>query len=429
MTLTRRRLGRTAALLGMVGAAASAAVLVPSVAQAATPIGADPGHLTLTPSSGALSLQPTWATDTPCGTNFNSSAKLEIVKDNGSVIAASGTVTPVTAPFSGTLQANMTTIKNVAGMVAGHTYEFFVACQTATLQSDPEQSTFVTISADGTSWSSSATPPAGGAVTTTTTLTADPTSASQGDTVTLSATVAASDTAGTDAAGKVEFFNGTTSLGSATVAAGKASLPVSTLPVGDDAITATFEPTDSTAFGTSTSAAVTVTVSSTGGGTTTPGNGQETIDVNVVQAASGSLTLTVDNTPVSMSTAKNIGTVLDSTGTLSPVTVTDSRVPTRPGWDISGSVSDFTSGSHTIDGNGLGWTPKLTTANTAGDVTAGGVVAPSNPGLKAAAPLASAAATHGAGTTVLGADLDLRAPVDTAPGSYSATLTVTLLSK
>jgi hypothetical protein len=82
-----------------------------------------------------------------------------------------------------------------------------------------------------------------------------------------------------------------------------------------------------------------------------------------------------------------------------------------------------------IDGNDLGWSPKIATANAANDVTAGGQVAPSSPGLKTAAPLAGAAAAHGAGTTVLGADLDLQVPVDTAAGSYSATLTVTLLSK
>jgi len=35
----------------------------------------------------------------------------------------------------------------------------------------------------------------------------------------------------------------------------------------------------------------------------------------------------------------------------------------------------------------------------------------------------------GSGTTVVGADLDLQVPVNTAAGSYSATLTVTLLSK
>ena len=92
-------------------------------------------------------------------------------------------------------------------------------------------------------------------------------------------------------------------------------------------------------------------------------------------------------------------------------------------------MGDFTGTAGTIDGNDLGWSPKIVTPNTANDVTAGVAVAPNKPGLKTPAPLAGAAASKGAGTTVLGADLDLQVPVDTPAGSYSATMTVTLLSK
>lgn len=427
MRSTRRSVRRTVVMFGLVGTTVSAALLLPASAQAATPIGKDPGHLMLNPASGAISAKPTWSTDTACNVAFNASAKLQIVEDSGTVISASGTVTSVSAPFSGTLQAAMSGIVSVAHLVAGHTYEFVIACQSSSLASDPEQSTFVTISADGTSWSSSATPP-GGAVTTATTLSASPTSVTQGGNVTLTATVAASDTATNDAAGRVEFFDGAASLGSTAVSGGTAALSVSGLAVGTNSITAKFEPTDSTAFAGSTSAAVTVTVTS-GSTTPPPGGGQETINVNIQQAAGGDLTLTVDNTPVALSTPNNIGTALESTGSLSPVTVTDSRVPVEPGWDVTGSVSDFTSGANTISGNDLGWSPKIATQDTARDVTAGSGVTAGSPGLKSPAPLAAAAANHGAGTTVLGADLDLRVPVDTAAGSYSSTLTVTLLSK
>jgi hypothetical protein len=129
-----------------------------------------------------------------------------------------------------------------------------------------------------------------------------------------------------------------------------------------------------------------------------------------------------------MSTPTNAGTHLDSTGTLSPVTVSDSRLPEGPGWNATGQVSDFASGSNTLTGNALGWTPSVTTPNTANDVTGGGAVASNSPGLKTAAVLASAAAHHGGGTTVLGAGLDLQIPFTQTAGNYSATLTVTLLS-
>jgi hypothetical protein len=421
MNVTRLRLKRAGVLAGLVGATVGATLLVAGTAQAATPIGKDPGHLAFSATSGALASQPTWSTDTACGSNFNASAKLYVVEDSGTVIAASGTVTTVTSPFSGTLQAPLSTIATVGHFVAGHTYEFVVQCQTAALAQDPEQSEFLTVSADDTSYTTSSTPPSAGPTATTTTLTAAPTSATQGAGVTLTATVAASDAAGTDAAGQVEFFDGTTSLGTAGVSGGTASTTVSTLPVGADSVTAQFEPTSATAFAGSTSSPVTVTI-------TTAAPGTETINVGIAAVTSGSLTLTVNSTPVTLSTPKNVGTDLDSTGALSPVTVTDSRLPGQPGWNATGSVGDFTSGANTLTGNALGWTPAITTPNTANDVTPGAAVASNNPGLKTPAPLAAAAAGHGGGTSVLGAGLDLQIPFTQAAGNYSATLTVTLLS-
>jgi len=128
------------------------------------------------------------------------------------------------------------------------------------------------------------------------------------------------------------------------------------------------------------------------------------------------------------STPTNNGTVLDSTGTLSPVTVSDSRQPTHAGWSSSGSVSDFVGGTNTFTGNDLGWSPAVTTQDAAADVTPGGTVAAGNPGLKTPAVLASAGAGKGFGTTVLGGGLDLQIPFTTPAGSYAATLTLTLVS-
>lgn len=438
MKITRPRLKRSAALAGIVGASVTAALLVPASAQAATPIGSEPGHLTFTPASGPTATKPNWATTDGCPTGFTTSAVLRIVKDDGttasfSTVQNSATV-DLTAPFSGTTLGTFAAAENTFKMVGGHTYEFVVFCFNgpgATGDDETVQSTFLTLSADAASYTTSDAPPAAGstAVATSTTLVADPTTADAGASVALTATVAAQDTAGNDAAGQVEFFNGSTSLGTEPVSQGTASMSVSTLPAGDNSITAKFEPTDATAFAASTSAAVTVTVNQ---GTTTPpaqgGSGTETINVNVPQVA-GDLTLSVDNTPVQLSQATNNGTVLDSTGSLSPITVGDARIPLA-GWDLTGSVTNFASGTNQIPASDLGWTPKVTTPNTAGDVTAGGTVAPSSPGLGSTpAELAAADAGKGGGTTVLGADLDLQAPVDTPAGDYSATLTVTLMSK
>lgn len=156
---------------------------------------------------------------------------------------------------------------------------------------------------------------------------------------------------------------------------------------------------------------------------------QQTITVTVPTVSTGSLTLSVNSTPVVMAVPTNAGTTLESTGSLSPVTVTDSRLPGQPGWDVTGVVSAFSSGANSFGGSALGWTPAIVTQDPAGDVFAGGAEQPDNPGLGGPAELAGATVGHGAGTTVLGAALDLRIPFTTMPGNYSADLAVTLLSR
>ena len=165
---------------------------------------------------------------------------------------------------------------------------------------------------------------------------------------------------------------------------------------------------------------------------TQPGSGSpagtETVNVNIPQI-DGAFTVTVDQTPVSLGTAQPNGAVLEATGQLSPVTVNDGRIVSKPGWRASGQVSDFTRDTNPpIDGNSLGWTPTITTPNPANDVTAGlAVAAGSNPGLRQGAGLANAGAGQGLGPSVLGAGLDLRVPPSTNPGAYSATLTITVI--
>jgi hypothetical protein len=128
---------------------------------------------------------------------------------------------------------------------------------------------------------------------------------------------------------------------------------------------------------------------------------------------------------VAMTEAADQGTYLGSTGAIDPIAVTDTRT-NGPAWSISGQVGDFTGG---LSGQYLGWTPEVTSAGAG--ATAGSAVAPGNPtgdGLTVASTLASATAGHAGGSAVLGADLDLRLPVETPAGTYSATLTLTALS-
>lgn len=427
MKITNLR--RKVVLVGMAGAAVGAMALGATPAQAATPtpIGSQVGHLTLTPSSGDMNAKPTWTTDVGCPTGFQTTAIAQVVIDPvGPVTSNVSVLVPVSGstPPSGSFQDPWGTVVLNAGLQNGHTYEVVIRCLSDQLTKQFVQSTFVKIADDGNSWQVVPPSQGGTAVTTSTTVVADPSTAAQGDSVNLTATVTAQDAAGNDAVGQVEFFNGADSLGTAAVSGGTASKMVSTLPVGDDSITAKFEPTDPAAFAGSMSSPTTVTITSSGGG----GANTETINLNVPQGAEGVFTFTVDPTAVTMTQAASNGTALASTGSLSPVTVSDGRTTSKPGWSLSGQIGDFTSGADTIDGNDLGWTPKITTANADNDVTAGALItAQTNPGLKQGGALASAAAAKGLGTTTLGADLSLLAPVDTAAGNYSATLTLTAI--
>jgi hypothetical protein len=281
---------------------------------------------------------------------------------------------------------------------------------------------------------------AGVATATTTTLTASPTAPTTADVITLTAQVTPA------AAGTVTFKDGATTVGTSTTdATGKATLSVTGATVGTHSATAAFTPADPTAFVASTSAAVSITVTTFSGYNLngTPGGG-ETITATV---PAGTLTLTALTTPV------NLGTLaLDSTNTrlvnpsptsLNPVTVTDTR-PGQLGYTVSGIAGDFTSGANKINSENLGWQPALSGSLPASmNVTAGPLVAPgdgvqvgvaSSPvqGLKASRVLASssyvAATNKGSiGTVQVTAALSIKAPTNTLPGSYTTTLVITAL--
>jgi uncharacterized protein YjdB len=76
-------------------------------------------------------------------------------------------------------------------------------------------------------------------ISTTTSLTSSPNPSAYGQSVTLTATVSPSSGTGTPT-GSVTFMDGTTSLGSAPLSGGKASLPVSSLTAGSHSITTSY---------------------------------------------------------------------------------------------------------------------------------------------------------------------------------------------
>jgi len=123
-------------------------------------------------------------------------------------------------------------------------------------------------------------------------------------------------------------------------------------------------------------------------------------------------------------------------GTLPTVTVTDDReeVPEGVFWYVQGQSSSFTAAdAPDISAGHLGWAPELLTEGDG--VIPGDTVetvldaAPNNVGLIGEELLAltlDSSDAHPVGEWRASADLFLKTPVDVAPGSYSATLTLTL---
>jgi hypothetical protein len=143
------RLGRTALVLTVSGG-----MLVGAAGIAEASVGNNPGAVNLSPTSGALSSKPTWATTVACGSGFQGSAVFREVQADG---VTTNTISPVVngtaAPFSGTLQATMAQIQTKGGIATGGTQELVVVCfsgASLTGSSDNEMNIFVTYNADGT---------------------------------------------------------------------------------------------------------------------------------------------------------------------------------------------------------------------------------------------------------------------------------------
>ena len=122
------------------------------------------------------------------------------------------------------------------------------------------------------------------------------------------------------------------------------------------------------------------------------------------------------------------------TGNLTGVSVQDTR-PSEPGWTVTGQTSAFANGAVTYPAANLGWSPAFVSAGsdaegtiTAGPTRASALASTSSSGLSQPTSLASAKAGAGLGTANLTSGLELRIP-DTAPiGTYTSTLTLTLVS-
>ena len=153
----------------------------------------------------------------------------------------------------------------------------------------------------------------------------------------------------------------------------------------------------------------------------------------LAKANAGGLTLSIPATPISMTPAQLTGVDQIVTGALNTATVADAR-GTAGGWDLTGQVSDFTSGSGRILADNLGWDPQASvvtgTLPVAGEVRsaveAGAPAAP-GAGLGTVHALCRAQIGTSAGAFSCTAALRLGLPGSMRAGEYSGVLTLTLI--
>jgi hypothetical protein len=427
---TARRLRRGAVVLGIVGLAATTGLLVAGSAVAG--VGAQPGDLVLSASTGALTTTPTWSTTTGCPSGFQVSAEMSEFSSTGVFETLISPVVDIglTGEFSGTLDGNVGALLNFAGVNATTpgTVEWVIGCyagEGGTGSVEYEMSTFVSVASGATTYTTSSTGPT--VTATTTTLTASPSPASTGATVTLSATAVGAD--GTYQPGTVQFEADGTDIGSPVdVNTGSTDVPATTTTsfttAGTEDLSAVYTPTSTSYSGSTGTFDLLVQTAGSLPATGSP------VPITVTIAPSGTLTVTVVNTAVPL-TLNSAGT--SATGTLGNVTVTDSR-NTVPGWSVSGQEATFT-GSGTaagasIAGDQLGWVPAAVGTLGSG-VTLGPTIAPgTSPGGlgDTGGVLFSATPGNGSGTNVANAALTLDIPAGQLAGSYAGSMSITYLS-
>jgi hypothetical protein len=425
-------IGRKGALLGASVAVVGLSLFSGAVAHAAE--GSNPGQLSLSPATGALTSSPTWSTSAACPAGFSFGTLQMEYSDSTSGNPDYNTIGAqtlgATAPISGAGLVSgdsIGSLESQAGWVTGQTAELVVLCssgQGGTGTTTFDQSIFITFGA--TTYTTSASGPAGPA-TPVVTLSASPNPVQVGSNVNLTATVTSASTPVT--AGAIQFESNGTDIGTPVTlsSSGVATTTTTFTSAGTPALTAVFQTSDATHFNDATSNTVNENVSATN-----PLSVGELITVSV--APSGSFTFT----GTTNATAALTESGLTATGALVPVTVTDTRtglaanasVPSLvngfngyPGWSVVGQATDFTDPTSQPAGDipvaNFNWTP---TTPAAGDFT---LSAATTTGLGTAQTLASAATGHGDGTFNLGANLSLAIPSAAPAGAYSSTLTLT----
>jgi hypothetical protein len=136
--------------------AAAAATAEPALAGI---IGSEPGNVKFSPASGSVQLQPTWSTKDGCPTSNRQSAQMSIFDPDGRFLSHISPVAyDVNGAFSGSLDGTLAAILRWAQVRNGKSLEFVIGCYSQVGGTGSVvwlQSTSVTLSSDGNSYTSS----------------------------------------------------------------------------------------------------------------------------------------------------------------------------------------------------------------------------------------------------------------------------------
>jgi hypothetical protein len=165
---------------------------------------------------------------------------------------------------------------------------------------------------------------------------------------------------------------------------------------------------------------------------TTVTTGNIALSATTVAAVDGPLSLSVPaGAAATFGAPALVNNRSTTTGTLPNITVSDGRVSTRQGWTLTATVADFVKTgdiTNTIPKANLGIAPAIVSGSTtAAGITAGTATVAGS--ATYGAPFAEAAANSTVGETVLNGALTFVAPQNKAAGTYTSTLTLTLVSK
>jgi hypothetical protein len=157
------RLGHPAPLL-RAASIAVAGVLLTAACSTADAAGGTSASATsavkLSPSSGSTTSTPTWSTSAACPSGLQGSAILRAVNSDGTTYDWSRAVNGAYQSFGGALQGTVQFLQGLGDIGHGGTQELVVECfagQALTGKSAKEMHIFIHFSADGKSYSTSAT--------------------------------------------------------------------------------------------------------------------------------------------------------------------------------------------------------------------------------------------------------------------------------